>query len=35
MATEEEDSKYKGMNIRTNGLDEKAGAMHFLGTCAE
>jgi len=29
------DKKYKGMNIRTNGLDEKAGAIHLLGTFAE
>lgn len=35
MKQDEEDAKYKGMNIRTNSLDEKAAALHMMGVFAE
>jgi len=36
MKQEDEDEKYnKGLNIRTAGLDEKASAIHLLGTLSE
>jgi len=35
MKQEDEDKNYKGMNIRTNGLDEKTGALHLLATFSE
>jgi hypothetical protein len=35
MKQDDEDAKYKGMNIRTNSLDEKAAALHMLGVFAE
>ena len=35
MKQDDEDAKYKGMNIRTNSLDEKAAALHMMGVFAE
>lgn len=32
---EEDDKNFKGLNIRTAGLDEKAAALHLLGTMSE
>jgi len=35
MKQDDDEAKYKGMNIRTNCLDEKAAALHLMGVFAE